>query len=90
MFLAATARAFAGYSQETLYHGPAHPWRFDLSNPNRVVIEDEANLGAQFFIPMSYGDILTAIQTPGEWQETVYPPPQRTNPEPEGYPYPPP
>jgi hypothetical protein len=57
------------------YVGVAHPWRFDVSNPDALVPESSWNRASQIFGTKTLADVLEQIKNPELYINQPYPPP---------------
>jgi len=84
-----------GFPKGEYYIGSIHPWRFDISDPERVVPESPWEYANQVFPPVPLKLILEQIHHPEldiipEVKLGAYPAPDNTMLEETGNPYPPP
>jgi hypothetical protein len=69
-------RPMLSYPEEKLFVGIAQPWRFDASDPARVVPESPWKQANLFFPPQSLDTFIEQIEHPDSIISSPYPPPQ--------------
>jgi hypothetical protein len=73
-------RPMLSYPEEKLYVGIAQPWRFDITDPNKVVPESPWTFAINVFPPQPLDTLFEQIAHPEKIVNTPssYPPPQRS------------
>jgi hypothetical protein len=75
-------RPMLSYPEEKLYVGNAHPWRFDISDPGKVVPESPWTFAINYFPPQPLDVFLEQIAHPEKITpipSPAYPPPQSSS-----------
>ncbi|MFH1635275.1 MAG: hypothetical protein ABIG63_14885 [Chloroflexota bacterium] len=68
-------RPLAGFSEQQYYVGVAHPWRFNVSDPEKVYPESPWKEAYKIFGQQSLSDIIMQIEYPDKFISPPYPPP---------------
>jgi hypothetical protein len=57
------------------FTGASQPWRFDISNPDKIFTESPWSEASQYFPLQSWADVITGIDNPQDQRDLPYPAP---------------